>query len=412
MPIVSMGQGQVGSPYTRFGLGDLYQKSFATSRAMGGTSYVFFGNNSLNFKNPASFARPDSLTFNFDVGFNGGYRTYNTSDLSMENTDLQLSHLAFGFPIAKWWGSAFAILPYSTRSYNIVSEDNKFDIPKNYIYYGSGGINQVMWGNGFNPIKNLNLGVNVIYYFGKLYQENSLDFDDDTGSYVNVKEVHTINVSDFGFEFGMQYKLNLWKNNNLIIGGVYSIDNKLNSRRSSIVTNSLATGGSAVIDTVYYSNQERGEVIIPMSFGVGLGYSYSDKFTLAVDYSYQNWSNALFFGVSDSLTNSSRISAGFEYIPAGYSGASIKYAQKVRYRFGAYYDNTYLNLSEMGGQISDFGISFGFGLPIKRSKSCFNIAVELGQRGTVDNNLIRERYAVLSLNFSFSDMWFVKRKFD
>lgn len=412
MPLLSMGQGQVGSPYTRFGLGDLNQKSFAPGSSRGGASYTFFGNNQLNFSNPASFAAPDSLTFNFDIGFAGGYRAYSTNDLSMGRSDMQLSHLAFGFPIAKWWGSAFTILPYSTRSYNIVSEDNSFDVSKNYIYYGSGGINQVVWGNGLAPFKNLHIGFNLIYYFGKLNQENALRFNDDTGSYLNVKEVHSVNISDFGFELGLQYNLKLSEDNSLIVGGVFSLDNKLNSRRFSLVTNSLASGGSAVIDTVYYSNEERGEISVPMSIGAGLGYKHSDKLTFAVDYTYQNWDNALFFGVPDSLTNSSRISAGLEWIPAGYSGSSLRYSQKINYRFGAYYENSYLNLSEMGGQINDFGISFGLGLPIKRSKSYFNIAMELGQRGTLDNSLIRERYAILSLNFSFSDIWFVKRKFD
>jgi hypothetical protein len=411
-PFLAFAQGQIGSPYTRFGLGDLHQNSFASGRAMSGTSYVFSGNNEINVVNPASYAASDSMVFNFNVGIEGGYRYFETNDLNTGQYDVQLTHLAFSFPITHWWGSAFGVMPYSTKSYNIVSNNLDFDIDKNYIYNGSGGINQVFWGNGFSPLKGLNIGINVFYYFGNLSQDNALIFNDDTGNFININEQHKIHVSDFGFDMGLQYRLVLNEKNSLLIGGVFAANNKINSKRSSIVTNSLATGGSAIIDTVYQSILEDGEITIPMRWGLGLGYQFSDKLTLGVDYSVQNWSEALFFGSADSLANSNRISLGLEFIPAGYSGATLKYGQKVRYRLGAHFENTYLNFSDAGQQITDLGISFGFGLPMKRSKSQLNVFVELGQRGTLESDLLRERYAIMGINFCLSDIWFIKRKFD
>ena len=62
-------------------------------------------------------------------------------------------------------------------------------------------------------------------------------------------------------------------------------------------------------------------------------------------------------------------------------------------------------------QIKDFGISFGVGLPLKRSKTSFNLAVEMGQRGTTDYNLIQENYTRFIFNMTFHERWFVKRKF-
>jgi hypothetical protein len=65
-----------------------------------------------------------------------------------------------------------------------------------------------------------------------------------------------------------------------------------------------------------------------------------------------------------------------------------------------------------GHQLSDSGISFGLGLPFKGDKTSFNMACNIGQRGTLDNNLIREKYLFLSFSVTLHDFWFYKRKFE
>jgi len=45
-------------------------------------------------------------------------------------------------------------------------------------------------------------------------------------------------------------------------------------------------------------------------------------------------------------------------------------------------------------------------------RSIFNIAFEFGQRGTLDNNLIKEKYGILSFSLTLYDFWFNKQKFD
>jgi hypothetical protein len=62
--------------------------------------------------------------------------------------------------------------------------------------------------------------------------------------------------------------------------------------------------------------------------------------------------------------------------------------------------------------LTDFGISFGVGLPLKRSKTSFNLAFEWGQRGTTDDNLVKENYAKVTMNLTLHEFWFLKRKFE
>ena len=90
--IICLAQGRVGSPYTRYGLGDVNQNSLIRNNAMGRTSYTLPYNNGINFINPALVSQIDTMTFIFDFGFNGGIRTYKTETQgSMSNYDFQIS---------------------------------------------------------------------------------------------------------------------------------------------------------------------------------------------------------------------------------------------------------------------------------------------------------------------------------
>ncbi|WCC44500.1 hypothetical protein PJW08_12565 [Tenacibaculum finnmarkense] len=64
-------------------------------------------------------------------------------------------------------------------------------------------------------------------------------------------------------------------------------------------------------------------------------------------------------------------------------------------------------------EIKDFGINVGLGLPLPRQLSNVNIGLEYGQKGTVSNNLIKEKYFNVRLSLSLnSTKWFHKRKID
>ncbi|MDP5101128.1 MAG: hypothetical protein NWQ09_07365, partial [Nonlabens sp.] len=63
--------------------------------------------------------------------------------------------------------------------------------------------------------------------------------------------------------------------------------------------------------------------------------------------------------------------------------------------------------------ITEFGMSFGMGLPIG-SRSGFsnaNIGLEYGQRGTTSGGLIKENFFSLSIGLSLNDKWFTPRKY-
>lgn len=407
-------QGRVGSPYTRYGVGDVNQNSLVRNNAMGRTSYTLPNNFGINFINPALISQIDSLTFIFDFGFNGGMRSYSitNSNNSYVNSDFQLSHLLFGFSINKWWKTSAGFLPYSNVGYNISSHDSTLNVAKDFLFAGNGGINQVMWGNAFSPFKNFNIGFNAYYYFGKINISNAISFDDDSGSFLNVIERNSIKINDFSFDAGINYVIQINPENEISIAGIYGYNSALNAERNTYVFNTLSTGSSAITDTIFSSISEKGKISLPQKYGFGIGYNKNNKLFIGADYTIQNWSNAQYFERSDNLPNSSFLSIGTEYTPSGRGKLFHKYWQGVSYRAGFYSNNNYIKLTSSTTAISDFGISFGLGFPMKRSKTSFNVSLQLGQRGSLENNLIKENYFIFGLSFNLADTWFIKSKFD
>jgi hypothetical protein len=69
-------------------------------------------------------------------------------------------------------------------------------------------------------------------------------------------------------------------------------------------------------------------------------------------------------------------------------------------------------------KLPQLGLSFGMGLPIANynrlapgQATLLNLALEYGKRGNNDN-LLKENMFRLSVGFSLSDIWFVKRKYE
>ena len=97
---------------------------------------------------------------------------------------------------------------------------------------------------------------------------------------------------------------------------------------------------------------------------------------------------------------------GIEFIPNMYD---IRYYMKrVTYRFGAYYDKSYINIG--GNQVNAAGITFGMSLPVFRWYNAVTWSLDLGQRGALTNDMVRERYVQLNLNFNMHDLWFIKKR--
>ena len=114
------------------------------------------------------------------------------------------------------------------------------------------------------------------------------------------------------------------------------------------------------------------------------------------------------FAVKGSSSFDTRVAqtlrAGFEIVP---NRNDIRYYYKTcTYRLGAYYEDSRFAVD--GNQIKDIGLTFGASLPVFRYYNSVTLAVNLGQRGSVTGNMIRERYVNFTVGFNFHDIWFQK----
>ncbi len=161
-------------------------------------------------------------------------------------------------------------------------------------------------------------------------------------------------------------------------------------------------------DTVINLQDQKGELVLPFTVGLGLIFKDGTHWVTGADFSLQNWQDYSLFGVRDSLVNSWRASAGFQWTP---NDRSIKsYFSLIQYRFGAHFEQTYLQLRN--SQLVDYGLSMGFGFPMKRAATTVQIAFEAGKRGTIANKLVELNYVKCTIGFTLNDKWFIKQKFD
>lgn len=411
------------SPYSRFGLGDIHPYSFGRFAAMGGASIGSRHNVQINTSNPASYSSIDSLTFIFEFGLDGRFSDFKSGDTEFASNDVNFRYFALSWPITRWVATSMGVLPYADKGYEILYEEDDPGFGRaTYRYAGSGTITKAFFGAGFDITKSISLGINIYYLFGKQSNNSLIFFLDDNEAY-DYSEIERSRLRDFAYQLGVQYDIPLKDNRFLTIGGTFEHKPEFTAFQDFSRLNILQTGGGPLIDTLEFRSEEKGTIQLPTTYSLGVSYAKPNKFEINADLYFAKWSKARFFGESfntllnpDGRTginsvnavNQSRFSIGGEYIP---EAASIRsYFKKVKYRAGLHYEKSYLKIGNQ--QINEFGMSFGLGLPVNRSKSTINLAVELGRKGTTNNNLIRENYTKVSLSLNLYDRWFFQRKFD
>jgi len=407
-------QVNTGSPYSRFGLGELSKPGFAYNLALGGTGIGLRTNNQINYMNPASYSAIDTMSFLFDFGLQGSQTTYIQNSLESEMINYNIHHIAVGFGITKNWKASIGVVPYSSVGYNIVRTELLADaLFLNYNYMGNGGLNRFFIGNSVRFFNHFSLGLNLGYIFGNLNYTNSIDFPATSNAANTVNET-SLNIRDMIYDFGFQYHNTFGDKFFVTLGAVYNNETKLKTLQT-IVQTSYFPGtkpnlDSIIIDPAFAINSDslHGETLFPRNMGIGVSFGIKNKLMFAGDFSSQDWSKSLIPGKNDSLVNSNSINFGLEYTPN--DQALRGYYNRIHYRFGGYYSNTYLRIREE--QLQDYGMSFGVGLPFRNTKSSFNLGFIVGQRGTTKNNLIKESYGMVNFGLTFHDFWFFKRKFD
>ncbi|MDD7528038.1 MAG: hypothetical protein PUK04_01030 [Bacteroidales bacterium] len=401
VPLHLMAQNNVNSPYTRYGYGRLQDIGFSRSQSMGGAAYALRTRTSMNPANPASNSSIDSTSFLFEFGASALLTSYASGDDQATTFTGNLEYLAFQLPITRWMGLSVGVLPYSFVGYNYgFTDSTSTAVTQTHTFRGSGGINQVYIGLAGTIWKRFSLGVNVYYMFGSIENTRLL-----TVSVPNVSTVYpttqytTTRVQNVNLRYGFQYHETIGRHN-FCLGFVYDHISKLYG------TYEMQTVGA---DTISANTSELFD--LPSLYGAGVSYTYDNKLTIAFDYTLQEFAKARYYGKTDSLVNRQKFSLGAEYIYRPYGN---RYVDRMRWRLGASYANSYFKLYDAAQQqyvgTRDISITCGVGFPLRTTKTMVNINLEYGNIGVALKNKLQENYFKIGINLTLNEMWFFKQR--
>ncbi|MEO1434464.1 MAG: hypothetical protein AAFV80_02955, partial [Bacteroidota bacterium] len=209
------------SPFTRYGVGTLYNPTFSAQQFMGGWSAAYASPFFVNMENPASLG---SLGYtSFESGMFYQYTRLASDEATANIQDGNLLHLTLAFPIFNpinrslavkkrpfTWGMGMSLAPYSNVGYDLEStviDDQVGEVV--YNFRGDGQLYTLKWGNGFK-YKNFSVGANLGYLFGKITQTRVAAFNEIEDALGNILVDNTAHAG-FVWDFGVQQEFNLTK---------------------------------------------------------------------------------------------------------------------------------------------------------------------------------------------------------
>ena len=396
------------SPYTSLGIGEPYGNALINTQGMAGVGVSQPQFWFLNNQNPALLVY-NNLTV-FQAGILAENRTIRRDTASEKHVGGNMNYLVTAFPIKPArWTTSLGLMPYTTVKYKIQYVDavenstNEVDVTEE----GSGGLTQLYWSNGVRLNKNFAVGVKASYIFSSIintYSNRLIESNQPVNYFAAIEEKSY--VKDFAFAGGVSYSMDSLfarKRYRLSFGAVYNFAADLNTLQRHQLYRSTSAGDMIDADTLISSN---GNIHVPPSLTAGISLSRGTKWTLATEFSYQDWSTFKSVNQNDEgLDKSWRVALGGETTPDAISESFFK---RITYRAGVSIEQ-YPFLAN-NNQVKDLGINFGFSLPAGRSS--LDMAFKYGKRGNRSENILEENYFKIYFGITFNDQWFIKRKFD
>ena len=407
------------SPFSTFGVGEIFGGSVIQNQGMAGTgvSQPMFW--SVNNQNPALLINNYFTTF--QAGAVVESRTFRNDTASQKGVNGNLNYLVTAFPVMKskkhpelmLWSTSITLLPYSKVNYKLIHFDPVLDGGGNevntvrVIENGSGGLSQVSWANGFTLTPGLSIGVKASYVFGSTvadYSNRLVNSGQTTPFIVGIKE--QTYIKDFMFMGGLAYTKDSLFNNDLRIhaGLTYAFGTKLDATKTTVQQRRLINETPLTSDTLIYKD---GSIEIPSALTFGFAVSKGTTWSLATEFSAQDWSKFNSINAEDEgLEKSWKVSLGGEITPD--QTAFKNYLKRLTYRAGVSFEKTPYAIN--GSQLNDYGFNLGLTMPAGRSS--IDWAFRLGKRGNKSETGVEESYFKIYFGITFVDQWFHRRKID
>ena len=424
-----MAYGQTGgaygsfSPYSIYGIGNISKEGTAYNKSMGGVGIATRNRRFINILNPASLTARDTLSFMADFGLAESNTIYRQNlggaKLISGNNTFNIHDFVISFPIYKSSAFMVGITPFSDIGYEFSSDVTEGDIIGEtgnitYTNYGEGSLYQLFAGGAVTFWRRLSLGAQFIYYFGSLDKVYNMYYYDS--SFRSVNNGYNLLLRGVTGKFGVQYEYPLGNDLTMTFGATYRLGTGLKGRTIYYENKNTAE----IVDTLVYNEMVNGRdnrLKIAGEIGVGVSIRKGEDWSAEFNYLRSDWRNSGMdkyegYGVEGSSVFSASVSqsfrAGFEFVP---NRNDIRYyLRRCAYRVGAYYEQSYYKLD--GNTVNSMGLTFGVTLPVFRMYNGLTLGVDVGQRGSLKTNMVRERYVSFVIGFNIFDIWFQKPRYN
>lgn len=400
---------QVGSssPYSFAGIGEINFRGNQINRFMGGID-IYNDSIHANLNNPASYGDLKMVTYSMGIN----YKVTNLSDKesSYQTSNSSLDYLGIAIPAGKF-GFGFGLVPYSSVGYRLEGRNDLLNFNSTNQFEGSGGINRAFFSVGFRLTKYFSIGATFNYGFGEItYRTTKLIDNIELVTILQNKS----SLSGLNYQISSNLKLPVSKDVDFHLMYSLSPESNTKSKNSRIYLtdsqNNINVGSDFEEVDLSANGLSNTKVNLSKITAIGIGLSKEKKWFFGAQYSMinsENFRNDFINIPSLTYQNGSRISLGGFYIP-NYSSLT-DYWKRVVFRVG--YRNELSGIIINNFVLRETGITFGFGLPMT-GYSNTNIGIEIGKRGSIENNLVMEKFWSLRIGFSLNDIWFIKRQFN
>ena len=406
------------SPYSIFGVGNISKEGTAFNKSMGGVGIATRNKRFINYLNPAAITARDTLSFMGDIGLAQNNTVFTQGDLKSAHNTFNVYNFVLSFPIYRSSAFMVGITPYSDVGYDfsdIVEDKDIIGVTNNISYssYGTGSVYQLFAGAGASFWKRFSVGAEFIFLFGNIDKVTNMSYSNS--SYRSLKTGNELTVRGVTGKFGLQYEQKLGDNISMIIGATYRLGSKVRGYAkdySYAVQSSVTDTLKLYTDTLQNTGLRFGDEL-----GLGISIKGGDKWCAEFNYIRSDWrstgmDSATGFSVVGSsvftTTVSNSFRAGFEITP---NRNDIRYyLKRCAYRAGVYYDQAYYKLD--GNNINSIGLTLGVTLPVFKWYNGISLGVDVGQRASNRNNMVRENYVTFNIGFNIHDIWFQKPRYN
>ena len=191
---------QENSPFSRYGIGDIYPSQSIASRAMGGVAAGYYNEQAINSVNPSSYSAlkyvklyggAKSALVSYDIGISIDARNLISATPvgSYRSTNFIPSYIQLGIPLSakadtrkRNVGLVLGLKPYSRINYSISKNERTGIDSMQTLYDGRGGLNTFYAGIG-KRFGNLSIGFNGGYSWGSRDISTKISFINDSVRY-------------------------------------------------------------------------------------------------------------------------------------------------------------------------------------------------------------------------------------